>query len=110
MIDWNKVSELRDEIGDEDFGEVVELFLEEVDEAIEELRNGVENGHVEARLHFLKGSAMNLGFREFSMLCADGEAKAAVGETDQVDLEAVVACYEASKERFLAELEARLAA
>jgi hypothetical protein len=30
MIDWDRVQELRDEIGAEAFGEVVELFLEEV--------------------------------------------------------------------------------
>ena len=29
MIDWARVSELRDEVGAEDFDEVVELFLEE---------------------------------------------------------------------------------
>lgn len=34
MIDWARVSERRDEVGEEDFDEVVELFLEEVDEAI----------------------------------------------------------------------------
>ena len=34
MIDWARVSELRDEVGEGDFDEVVELFLEEVDEAI----------------------------------------------------------------------------
>ena len=38
MIDWTRVSELRDEVGAEDFDEVVELFLEEVDEAIKILR------------------------------------------------------------------------
>ena len=30
MIDWPRVKELKDEIGAEDFGEVVDLFLEEV--------------------------------------------------------------------------------
>ena len=39
MIDWACVSELRDEVGVEDFDEVVELFLEEVDEAIVALRD-----------------------------------------------------------------------
>ena len=32
MIDWARVSELRDEVGPEDFEEVLHLFLEEVDE------------------------------------------------------------------------------
>ena len=39
MIDWARVSERRDEVGEEDFDEVVELFLEEVDEAIAALRD-----------------------------------------------------------------------
>ena len=39
MIDWERVSELIDEIGAEDFGEVVELFLDEVDNAIQLLAN-----------------------------------------------------------------------
>ena len=39
MIDWARVSELRDEVGAEDFDEVVELFLEEVEEAIAALRD-----------------------------------------------------------------------
>ena len=30
MIDWQRVNELRDEVGAEDFEEVVDLFLEEV--------------------------------------------------------------------------------
>ena len=110
MIDWNRVSELRDEIGDEDFGEVVELFLEEVDSAIDELRNGLADDSVEESLHFLKGSALNLGFAEFSTLCAAGESKAAAGEANTVDLGNIVLCYDRSKETFLQELDARLAA
>ena len=35
MIDWTRVSELRDEIGAEDFGDVVEIFLEEVEAEVE---------------------------------------------------------------------------
>ena len=32
MIDWDRVQELREEVGAEEFAEVIELFLEEVDE------------------------------------------------------------------------------
>lgn len=38
MINWKRVNELRDEIGPEDFAEVVELFLEEVEQVIDKLR------------------------------------------------------------------------
>ncbi|WP_442970022.1 hypothetical protein [Roseovarius sp. ZX-A-9] len=40
MIDWSRVAELRSEIGAEDFDEVVELFLEEVEAEISVLRAG----------------------------------------------------------------------
>ncbi|WP_137701019.1 Hpt domain-containing protein [Marimonas lutisalis] len=110
MIDWNKVSELRDEIGDEDFAEVVDLFLEEVDGAMEKLRNGLPEEKLECCLHFLKGSALNLGFRAFSELCARGESDAAAGDVAKIDLGQVVATYDASKEVFLSELAQRMVA
>ena len=34
MIDWERVRELRSEIGADDFAEVVEMFLSEADEAV----------------------------------------------------------------------------
>lgn len=110
MIDWRKVSELNRDIGPEDFSEVVELFLEEVDEVIAEIGKGVDEEKLEAKLHFLKGSALNLGFDVFSRLCAEGEASAAAGRYDAIDLPKIVACYEQSKQEFAAEVDARLAA
>ena len=110
MIDWTKVAELRDEIGEEDFSEVVEIFLEEVDEAIAHLPDNVPLAKVECCLHFLKGSALNLGFRSFSNLCEVGETAARAGRPEDVDLNAVLVSYTESKAVFLAELETRLAA
>ncbi len=107
LINWDKVSELRDEVGAEDFDEVVELFLEEVDETISEL--GADGRSVEHDLHFLKGSALNLGFVQFSELCRAGEAAAAAGDTGSVDLREVAASYGVSKEAFLMDLQTRLA-
>ena len=46
MIDWSRVHELVDEIGAEDFGEVVELFLAEVETAID-LLGGAEGNRAE---------------------------------------------------------------
>jgi HPt (histidine-containing phosphotransfer) domain-containing protein len=106
MINWDKVSELREEIGAEDFGEVVEIFLEEVDEAITELGKPGAEGTLETQLHFLKGSALNLGFADFSNRCQAGESAAGNGQEDEVDLPAIIKCYEASKAEFLAALNA----
>ncbi len=44
MIDWERTRELREEIGDEDYAEVIDLFFEEVDEAIARLRRPGDNG------------------------------------------------------------------
>lgn len=107
LINWDKVNELRDEVGAEDFDEVVELFLDEVEETIGQL--GAAGRSVEHDLHFLKGSALNLGFVQFSELCRDGEAAAAAGDADSVDLQAVTSSYEVSKGTFLAEMTTRLA-
>ncbi|WP_270725323.1 Hpt domain-containing protein [Shimia sp. Alg240-R146] len=106
MIDWDRVQELRDEIGIEDFDEVVELFLDEVEEVIARLRTAPELSQLEADLHFLKGSALNLGFETFSQLCQAGEAASAAGKAATVDLPAILNAFVDSKVAFEQKLAA----
>lgn len=96
MIDWDRIRELRDEIGPDDFAEVAAMFLDEADEAVTRLSPDAGAKAMEADLHFLKGAALNLGFDALSALCQDGERCAAAGDTS-VDLEAVRAAYHASR-------------
>jgi HPt (histidine-containing phosphotransfer) domain-containing protein len=103
MIDWPRVKELRDEIGPDDFSEVVELFLEEVEEVIQKLR-GNDRSKLEQDLHFLKGCALNLGFESFAKLCLQGERQSAEGAVNEVDVAAILESFEASKQSFAAEL------
>lgn len=110
MIDWNRVENLRDEIGADAMGEVVALFLEEVEAEIERLRDPGGRRDLEAQLHFLKGSALNLGFAAFSDMCHAGEVAAAEGRAEIVDLSRILACYEASRATFLGGLGAIIAA
>lgn len=110
MIDWGRVCELRDEIGAEDFAEVVQLFLEEADEVAENIGSNKSPQAIESALHFLKGSALNLGFRELAALCQIGEKAAAAGKCDNIDLAQVVALYERSKITFTAGQNAESAA
>lgn len=104
MINWTRVDELRDEIGAEDFAEVVELFLEEVEQVIEKLRKAPDMNTLGEDLHFLKGSALNLGFRGFSGLCQTGETASSEGKAETVDIPEILDCYEASKQQFQAGL------
>lgn len=99
MIDWTRVTELRDEIGGEDFAEVVAMFLEEADEVVQKLSALADAKSIESALHFLKGAALNLGFADLAELCQDGERQASLGRSD-VALDRVETCYAASKAAF----------
>lgn len=110
MIDWNRVAELREEVGPEDFGEVVELFLEEVEGVIAKITAPGGAAALEQDMHFLKGSALSLGFQEFSAMCQAGERAASAGSAADVDINAIAAKFAASKAMFTGELEDRFAA
>lgn len=102
MIDWGRVNELRNEVGEEDFEEVVELFLEEVDEVIDRLRATPDLANLESDMHFLKGSALNLGFQSFSEICRKGERAAAMGQAKEFAINDVFQNYDTSRNLFLA--------
>jgi HPt (histidine-containing phosphotransfer) domain-containing protein len=109
MIDWTRVAELRSEIGEDDFVEVIVLFLEETDEVIARLRLG-DRTRLVHDLHFLKGSALNLGLSGLAQLCHDGERACASGRAPLVDLEKLVACHDHSRIEFSAGLATHPAA
>src|SRR6056297_3374030 len=97
MIDWARVSELREEVGPEDFDEVVSLFLSEVGEVIARLQTAPDPARLEEDLHFLKGAALNLGFHALAELCQQGESAAAAGRAGTVPLPPVLACHARSQ-------------
>jgi len=102
MIDWERAKQLQSEIGPDDFAEVVAMFLEEADEVIARLTTRRGAQALESDLHFLKGSALNLGFEQLAALCQEGERRAAAGSTD-IDLDAVRGSYSVSRQVFEAE-------
>ena len=104
MIDWARVTELQNEIGAEDFADVVLLFLEEADEVVAKLPGCTDAPSLEAALHFLKGSALNLGFQTLAQLCQTGERLAAMGDT-AIARAAVAQASDASKAAFDSGLE-----
>lgn len=109
MIDWDRVAELRQEVGEEEFPTVVELFVDEVEQVTSGLAAISEPARLEEALHFLKGSALNIGFRCFARLCSEGESLAAAGRADKVDVASILMCYAQSKAQFLGHSGAGLA-
>ncbi|WP_170396836.1 Hpt domain-containing protein [Ruegeria arenilitoris] len=108
MIDWSRVRQLRDEVGASEFEEVVQIFLDEVQETIDRLYQDTDRAEFEQNMHFLKGSALSLGFDRFFKLCQDAERNAAAGKASDVDLPAILTVYDDSKTVFFAEKAANL--
>ncbi len=104
MINWTRVHELRADIGAEAFDEIVDLFLEEVEEVAKSLRD--HDAPLEARLHALKNGALNLGLRDLSDVCQSGETRASGGQT--VNVTHILGVYDASIAQFKADLPHQL--
>ena len=75
--------------------------IEEVEEVMVRLISAPNPETYEEDLHFLKGSALSLGFSAFSDLCQIGEKAAANGQADSINLEKIFEVYAESKTEFL---------
>ena len=103
MIDWDRVEELKSEIGEEDFAEVLELFLAEMEEGIAAYDDAAPHDRKAEALHALKGSAANVGFSGLADICRDAEATLASGQ-DVDDAKARLSdCFAASRDQMSAD-------
>ncbi|MGR3806100.1 Hpt domain-containing protein [Marinibacterium profundimaris] len=129
MIDWSRVRELLDEVGSDDFEEVVRLFLAEVEGIVTGLQSnqGQQPGQIaagqgpdaasvgdtitplEAQLHYLRGSALCLGFTSFCRICLEVEQKAARGRATAEHVSEVLFAYFGAKAELLGGLSGVLA-
>jgi HPt (histidine-containing phosphotransfer) domain-containing protein len=72
MINWDRVDELRSDFGEDDFVEIVALFIDEVEGKLDEMVSDPHSDLAEG-FHFLKGSAANLGFQGLFQATAAAE-------------------------------------
>lgn len=96
MIDWNRIAELRHDVLGEDFPEVFDIFREEVEEILRGLSDAPNFASFEEHFHFLKGSALNVGFTEFGEMCFAAEKACADGKAMTIDVDQVLDCYKVS--------------
>lgn len=102
-MDWNRLDELRREVGSDALGEVLALFLEETDDMAGRLAGEVDRSTLADDLHFMKGAALNLGFDTLADACRAGETALATTGPESVDVGAILAIYATAR----AELHAR---
>lgn len=103
LIEWERIRDLRAEIGAIDFAEVVALFLEEADDVLAHIADCHNPRTFEADLHFLKGAALNLGFTSFASICHDGERHIST-EPIETYIAQLATAYDLSKQALLAGL------
>lgn len=101
MISEERLEELRSEVGDVDFGEIVALFIADSDSILARLRAVSEPAEAEDLLHALKGSALNLGFDEVARLCREGQGSLAGSPFWDANLGNLLQVYEQSKSRLV---------
>lgn len=97
MLDWDRINELRHEVGEDEFQLILELSLDEVEGVLMQLSRQ-DALRLETNLHFLKGCAWNLGLSRFGNLCDEGERRAAEGLAPEVCFEALMQSYSDSKQ------------
>jgi HPt (histidine-containing phosphotransfer) domain-containing protein len=73
MINWQRISELEADIGEDEVDEVLSLFLEEMDEVVEIFASASATIDLPAQLHLLKGMAWNVGFVDVGDVCVLAE-------------------------------------
>lgn len=103
VMDWNRLDELRSEVGADALGEVLALFLEETDDMADRLTGAYDPDTLADDLHFMKGAALNLGFDALADACRAGETALADTGAASVDIAAILDSYATAK----AELHAR---
>lgn len=92
-MNWKRIDQLREEVGEESLAEVLLMFLEETDEVVQKLDVTASAQTVESDMHFLKGAAMNIGFDSVAELCQTAETAAADGHTGTINVQPILDNY-----------------
>ena len=108
MIDWTRVLTLHDEVGADEFRPLVELFLDEIEGVMMSI-DAADPPRFEEKLHFLKGSAWNMGLRALGALCELWETLVIRGGGDSLDVGQLFDCYGQSKQLLMRDMDRLLA-
>jgi len=82
-VDWDRMTSLRDDIGAEDFADILLMFVAEISEKLDGLTAN-DAAATEADFHFLRGSAANLGFAAMIIACERAEQACRTGQIPNV--------------------------
>lgn len=105
MIDWIRIEELRQDVGDDEFGVILRLFLDEFEGVLDRLQEH-DLARLPADLGFLRDCAQTLGFHAFGILCGAAERRLTGQGATGIDRTALLQCYAASRQELIRGLRA----
>lgn len=73
LVNPARVEALCQEIGEDGFPEVLEMFLSESAQVVARLQGATDPVAIAADLHFLKGSALTMGLDDLAAYCLQAE-------------------------------------
>lgn len=86
LVNPARVEALCQEIGEDGFPEVLEMFLSESAQVVARLQEATDPAAIAADLHFLKGSALTMGLDDLAAYCLRVEQGAAFDPATLADL------------------------
>ncbi|MBD3679756.1 MAG: Hpt domain-containing protein [Rhodobacteraceae bacterium] len=101
MIDWKRIDELRSQVGPDDLPGLLAEFMTEMEQGLAELSLDEPAPKIAANLHFLRGSALNIGLRQLAALCQNYEDAANRGNPPTGAPERLRASYRTAKSALL---------
>lgn len=108
MIDWKRVTAVRQEAGETEFRPIVELFLDEIEGAIMGIVPG-DPASLHEGLQFMKGCGLTVGLRSLCQLCDTWEVALEEGDGSRLRMDTLKDCYAASKQALVRDIDARTA-
>lgn len=78
MLDMTRLKELCEEIGPEDVGLIIDVYLEEAEEVLGAIQPDTDPGERSRSLHFLRSGALNLGLSELAGVATEANPKEAM--------------------------------
>jgi hypothetical protein len=89
MLDLSRIDELRSEIGAEDLGLIIDVYLSEAEEVLDAIQCDTDPGERSRSLHFLRSGALNLGLSAFAGIATESSGTDAMVEVFQATRDAL---------------------
>ena len=108
MLDWDRITALKRDLGNREFSIVAKLFFVEVEASLKKLAESAPKEITQSDLHALKLSASNMGFRQLAMECQIAEHALDVGADDEFQIDSLRCTYRLSQVAFSEGLKTEL--